>query len=191
MILKMLGDTDQKIEKKVTEKVQEIFGEERERESRKLNVILYNVPESRAKGEEAKKEDERLIEGILEEIGAEDSGHSVISDIAEAARLGIQRDEPSRPRPIKLVLKNTDSKNKILRKAKNLRDSTQFQKVGISRDKTMQERTEEKALLEERYNRKKTGEDVIIYKGKVVPRSSVGKPANKEDSGADCPSSSQ
>ena len=84
-------------------------------------------------------------------------------------RLGRHREgDRKRPRPIKVVFDEPSSRTAILRKAWRLKDSTQYRKVGISADKTQRERQEEQALRKELLERRRKGEDVCIFKGRVV-----------------------
>ena len=54
-------------------------------------------------------------------------------------------------------------------KARDLKKA-QFNQVYIVKDLILKEREQNKVLITERDTRKKQGEDVIIFRGKVLPR---------------------
>ena len=87
--------------------------------------------------------------------------------------MSLKPEDSQKCRPVKVVLKDTDTKMRILRKARNLRKSDKFKKVGISADKTLKERQADKVLVDERNRRREEGEDVVIYRGKVVTKQSL------------------
>ena len=166
-ILRFLEKQDEKIDGKIAEKVKESMEELKEKEDRKNNLILYNIKECPRDGDEESQHDKKVVEQVFHEIGADLVGRKFQESVIETKRLGVKN--KGRNRPIKVVLKDSLEKGKVLKKAKNLKNSKDLNKVGISTDKTLKEREMDKKLLAELRDRKGRGEDVLIVKGKIVP----------------------
>jgi hypothetical protein len=81
---------------------------------------------------------------------------------------GIGNDE-IRPRPLKVVLDDEHSKNELLERARYLK-TTKFRNVYIVPDMTTKEREQRRMLVKERDARKAQGQDMVIYRGKLVTR---------------------
>ena len=170
MILQLVKQNNDLIEKRVREEVREVMGEEKEREWRRKNVIIFNLPEAREKGASEKVEDERQVNNVMKEIGVDVGEY-------ETTRLGAPDDKRSKPRPLKMTCKIAEKRDEILRKARNLKNSEEYKKmkVGISADKTLAERNKDKALFDERKRRTEEGEDVVIYRGQVMTKDEAAK----------------
>lgn len=171
MILNLLVKSEDKMEETVQKHVRETYEEDRDREARRNNLIMYNLKESRGTGEEAEKEDNLKVFNVIHDIDSNLAFADVEANVVEIVRLGKKQDK--KVRPVKVVLKSNDMKARILRKAKNLKKSESFSTVGVSADKTMMERNRDKLLVEERNKRRENNEDVVIYRGKVVLRESI------------------
>ena len=65
---------------------------------------------------------------------------------------------------------NAPARNRILKKAWRLRDSEEYNKVGLAADKTLKERNEERVLRKELARRRQGGEDVVIFQKRVVTK---------------------
>jgi len=76
----------------------------------------------------------------------------------------------TKPRPIKLSLPDEKTKFKVLGKSKVLRNYQAQQNIGIKPDLTRQQQLEDKELREQLKKRKDEGEDVMIYKNKIILR---------------------
>lgn len=68
-----------------------------------------------------------------------------------------------------MVLSDEVSKNEFLQKARNLMKTVNHS-IFIVQDQSQKERAERRVLIAERDSRKRNGEDVVIWKGKIVPR---------------------
>ena len=138
-------------------------------ENRKNNIILYNVDESKKKGQECEKEDEVLVKEILNFVNPVlDSAPINI----EIKRLGRPRDltkQDTKPRPVKVSFDNVGIPLNLLRKAYRLKDF-RLKKIGLSADKTKAQREAEKATRDEYRRRKANNEDVCMYRGKVLTK---------------------
>jgi len=63
----------------------------------------------------------------------------------------------------------------LLMRAKSLKTSYDFRTVYIGRDLTLQQQREERILREELERRRRSGQNVVIYRGKICDKSEIGK----------------
>lgn len=170
LILELLKKSDEKMVETVKQQVRETYEEDKDREARKMNLIMYNVKESKQDGEMGENEDKLIAFNVFHDVDSNLKPAQLEESVVEVVRLGKKSEKPSKPRPMKIVFKNMDMKQRIQRKAKNLKKSESYNTVGISADKTRQEREQDKVLVAERNKRRDDGEDVVIFRGKVVNR---------------------
>ena len=119
--------------------------EYRERELRKMNVIMHRIKEPGDDikwAEDRRRHDMDECEKIFDELEMEEDEKA---DIKFCRRIGEKGQDP---RPMVVVLRTETTKNKILERAKNLRESS-YKEVGIVPDLTVQQRREEQQLSEE------------------------------------------
>jgi hypothetical protein len=164
----ILGMLQSQKEARIEKKVEEVLHDHRDREERGNNIVIFNVEESQGADQEAqKRSDCNEIKHILDTV----IPGLATDKVEKVMRLGKKPDSKnnSKPRPIKVVLKDQETRNSVLRKAWRLKDHNSLKKVGIAADKTVKERNEEKACREE-YRTRKAQEDVVIFKGKVVTK---------------------
>ena len=149
------------------QQVVENIDEYLEREKRKLNLIIHNLPESASSDPAARSHhEEENFKKILK-----DEFRLTGVQVEKYVRLGRPNVERPRPRLLLVVLKDFQSKREILRKAKDLRDSTTWGNIYISPDLTPKERELNKSLRMELRERKQNGEtDIIIRRGQIVSR---------------------
>ena len=116
--------------------------EERKRESRAHNIIIYRVPESDIR-DESVKEDKAFCLELFNTVLCIDTQETEFTMF----RLG-KREQSSRPLLIKF--RERSLKNRIMENLFRLRNSdTKFRNISISHDLTINERAELKVLLEE------------------------------------------
>ena len=116
--------------------------EEREKETRAHNIIIYRVPESDSR-EERIKEDKTFCLELFNRVLCIDTQESDFT----LFRLG-KREQTSRPLMVKFREKTL--KNRIMENLFRLRDSdSMFKNISISHDLTINERSELKVLIEE------------------------------------------
>lgn len=149
----------------VSEIVAEQIYECKERELRKANVIIHNMPESKKdKAEERQGDDINFTKSIANELSIKDI------QITSAIRIGKKGDKP---RLTKIVMSSVTQKRDLMKKAPDLRKSENdlMKKIFITPDQTQKAREESKKLRDELFRRKDAGEpDLIIQKGKIVKR---------------------
>ena len=173
-ILKKNAKTDDSIKMHVTEAIDI----QREREERKFNLILYNVPESDSKTGEAQAELEDLqnAKNVFNYVSPS-FDHSGLKSVVRCGRkreANAQYPNP-RPRPIKVTLKDPSHVLIIRKNARKLKDNDGLKHVGISEDKTFKEREEDRKLRATLIKRRNDGEDVVIYNKNVILRSEIAK----------------
>lgn len=116
-----LHDVHNQTDLSVDYKIEQAIYDFREREKRKTNVIIYNLPESKAEDGETKKTQE------AESIKKVCDSAQVQFDIEHYIRLGEKKVGPNaRPRPLKVVLQNDADKQKLIRNGMKLKVSDEL-----------------------------------------------------------------
>jgi len=132
--------------------------EEREKESRVHNIIIYRVAEVENRDERVKEDKTFCLELFNSVLGVEAHDGDFIS-----FRLG-KRDQNNRPLMVKF--KERTLKNRIMENMFRLKDSEQkFKNISVTHDLTLNERGELKTLLEEA--KKKQSEETGEYLWRV------------------------
>ncbi|KAK2144592.1 hypothetical protein LSH36_745g02063 [Paralvinella palmiformis] len=109
----------------IEEKVNEGISAYREREARKINVIIH-MPESKKE-----TDDEEYVLGLAKQIHADNI------EIKNIIRLGKKTDDP---RPTKVILQTLTQKRTLLQNAKTLKESEKDNLVYIIPDLSAQRR---------------------------------------------------
>ena len=129
------------------------------RSFRRNNLIIRGVEEKDDGAlEERRLHDEATVQDVFLDIGITDA------EPVECRRIGKKRNGP---RMLKVKLGDVEEKMTILRKSKNLRNSSKYKDVYINPDLTPLQQDQEKKLRSELKERKQRGEDVILYRGRV------------------------
>jgi len=141
--------------------------EERDRESRVNNIIIYKVPESKSSSiSDRIQEDKMFCEGLLRDgikVGYEEN------DIAKIIRLG--KYENGKVRPLLLELNNRMIKNLIMENVVKLREASEIYKgISITHDMTKTERQLCKQLVKEaREKQEIDGQGEWVYRVRGPP----------------------
>ena len=152
-----------RLESSIESKVQEAIEDYREREARKCNVIIHNIPESNKNdSKERRHEDIQVINEMLEEgLNVDDA------TLQSVVRLGKRVEGKSRL--LKVEVDSVKSKRNLLQNAKKLRRTETWKKVFITPDHTPKERQINKDLREEIKRRTEEGEEgLVIRRGKIT-----------------------
>ena len=156
----------------VRDEIDEGLHERNDIESRKMNLIVFGVPEQNSadgndwSNEEKIEADMKLTRDTLtRELG---TAMSPREGIVDARRLGLKSDRG--PRPLKLVFNNLNTKRHVLTNAKKLRDSTDpvAKCMFINPDLTKRQREKENVLRDEMWKQRELGKNIVIKKGKLV-----------------------
>ena len=151
------------LESSIEVKVQEAIEAYRDRESRKCNVIIHNIPESKKlEAKERREEDLQEVGSLLEE-GLELKDFQVQSIV----RLGKRMED--KHRLIKVTVESVKTKREILSKTKKLKNDVKWSRTFVTPDLTPTERNRSKLLREELKRRKAAGEEgLVIRRGLIV-----------------------
>jgi hypothetical protein len=138
--------------------------EEKDKQIRSNNIIIYRIPEGDEPREERTKMDKsfctELIADVLE-IDLHDG------DIVKMFRLGKKGDIP---RPFLVQLRERETKNKIMESLSKLRQADdKFKNISITHDMTKKERTECKLLVEEAKKKQDQDQGEWIYRVRGLP----------------------
>ena len=135
--------------------------ESREKERRKFNVVVQNLPESDAEsGEDRKAYDTMEVRCMLAAMRLKDI------DVKSVVRLG----KKSERRRSLMVTLDTE-RDQVLKREKFIRKYKCWQKVYIDPDRTPQEQEDFKELRAEFKRRKESGENIKMRDGKILPSS--------------------
>ena len=172
MILQILQN-DKRSEERVKIQVDEYMNkqnESQEREKIKNNIVLFNIPEATSTVEhECKREDMTKIKEVLNFVDKEAKADEIETE--NVFRLGRNKRSDGKPRPIKVILDNYEKKRLIMTQSKNLKNFEKFAKVGISNDRTFNERNNARILKGDLVKKKKEnpeGDFYIDYREGVI-----------------------
>ena len=163
------------IENKIQVQVSQSFDELKDREERKNKLIFFNISEStKTDKDEAATEDLQKIKEVLTHTNP-DLKEKTIKDLSieNLKRLGnipTNPTEASKPRPVRVTLPDVKTKFKILNKSSLLKTFRAQENIGIKPDLTKQQQKEDQELRKEVKRRKDEGEDVMIFRNKVIKR---------------------
>ncbi len=141
----------------------DVMEEMRDRERRRHNVIVAGLPEETdGSARERQTVDMTRIHNIFNGL--------IDVETAEITRIHrIGKTANGRPRLIRVVMTNENTKKALLYNAKKLRMS-EHRNIFINNDLTITQRKARKALHDELTRRRNAGEDIIIRHGQIVTR---------------------
>ena len=147
------------------EMVATIFRDEFEAEKRKSNLCVFGMPPSN---------DDRAAFVQLCSEKLEVPTSELEQHITEVRRVGSNASgTDDRPSPLIVKLSSLSTKGTILKNApklKTYRPTNSSLKVYIAHDLTRKQQVEAKRVRDEMLRRRSRGEDVTIYRGKIVTR---------------------
>ena len=147
--------------------INEELAEQRKIDLLKHNLVVSGIAEQEGTEQEIKNKDLRIVQDlIMRELGI-DAG------ILHADRCGTKKDDATRPRPIKIVIRSLPTRKDILWKATTLRQSTDEEikeNVYINPDLTTKQQMDAKNLRTELREMKtrNPGKTLKIKKGQIV-----------------------
>lgn len=141
-----------------------ILAEVENRERRKTNLIISGLPETEVgSADERKENDLSIVKSLFSKI--DNSKDKIVSAVFRIGKM-----TSSRPRLLKVVCSDAESKRSLLSKSKDLRNLHQYKNVYINPDLTPLQQAQNKKLREELKARRNLGEDVTIRHGKIVSK---------------------
>ena len=113
--------------------------QERERERRSANLIIYGISEEIDKDNNLQEHDKQFVSSFLETIGITLSPKQII-------RLGKPNDD--KRRPVKLVMNSSQDKDSIMSRLVNLNNADDiYRKLSVRDDYTIEEREQIKSWV--------------------------------------------
>jgi hypothetical protein len=136
-------------------------------EKKRTNIIFHGVEES----DDAAGDVEKVREILSKGLNLDCERH-----MGEMYRIGMKKED--KVRPIRLVVKTLEGKIEIIKRAKQLKDVSEFNKIYISPDLTRKQQLEDKELRDKLKSFRKddhTGARIIIKGGKIVMEKADGQ----------------
>ena len=146
---------------RIKDNYEDILDEFENRDRRKTNLIISGLPE---------REDMNADERKQLDLSTVNSLFSALDGFTNDVVSGMIN--PSRPRLLKVICVDTESKRRILSKSKDLRNMQQYKNIYVNPDLTPLQQAQNKQLREELHRRRSQGENVMIRRGKVVQKTS-------------------
>ena len=155
--------------KDISQAVSSCMFEEKEKQRRRLNLIVHNLAESSStEGQQRKLDDISKVTSILTNT------LQVPAKVINAVRLGKKVDTIDKARLLKITVETEKEKASILRNAFKLRNKElpeHLRKIFITPDMTPKEREEHKVLRAKLFEANKSGNNYKIKNGQIVRRS--------------------
>ena len=147
-----------------------VFEEIRERELKRDNIVLHQVPEPEASvtaGKDRKEKDMNTLMDILKDVNVK---VDPVKDIKFCHRAGEKPKDNSTVRPLIVGFKTTDKRNEVLTKSRNLKESANHSAVSIVPDLTKRQRKEEENLRAEaeKKNQEMDSTESLNYEWRLV-----------------------
>lgn len=151
----------------VLDETKKMAQEEKERESRVSNIIIYRAVESGSDREVARSLDKKFFlelfnEGLSVDVAEE--------DIRAYFRIGKPDSSNDKTRPLLIQFKERTTKNRIMESLSKLKNSSdKFKSLSITHDMTKSERLECKNLVEEAKKKQSEDQGEYIYRVRGAP----------------------
>lgn len=144
-----------------------IVSEITEREAKKRNLMVFNMPESRdATADGRRQDDEHFIRQLFASIGLD---QQVLQAPMKIDRLG--RKLEGKIRPVKIVFTSGSLVDTITRHAARLRDLQQYKGIILSRDRTPAQQAQYRSLRQQLHDRTAAGErDLKLVHVNGIPK---------------------
>ena len=137
-------------------------------------MIIQRLQETYADEKQQQEKDKEDVMKILELTNPEMKSKlgSMFTEKRRIKRLGnkIKADKLKKTRPIKVVLNDEEMKFDIFKGCKNLK-SSDFEHISIQNDLSLDEQEQNFKLRKEYKERKQAGEDICIFRNKIIPTS--------------------
>ena len=150
----------------------QVLDEMSDREERNCNLIIHNIPESKAANDDTKEYEDRGT--VLDLVNNElKQAHITEAHVSRLKRLGGGRghNRDNKPRLILIQLTSPQLKWDILRRASTLRKSEVWPNIYISPDLTPKQREAGKTLRTELRRRREEGEtNIYIHRNRIETR---------------------
>ncbi len=127
-------------------------------------MVVSGLPEkNEGDVDEHKRWDEAQVENLLQSLCQMN-----MDAITGLHRIG--KVDSAKPRLLKFICRDNESKRILLRKGKDLRRISEYKHVFVNPDLTPIQQEEAKRLRQDFRTRRERGEDVVISNGRIIPR---------------------
>ena len=168
---------ESKVSGKVHKEIHEAINERTDIDRRKLNLVVYNLPEASVTIEDSAWDSNERVQNDMEQICVTLQNEMEIdlkTKIINARRLGKKKKGESdkyTARPLKITFSDLQSKRDVLTKSTDLRksDNPVAKNLYINPDLTPAQRENDRKLREKMWElREKDKKNVIIQKGEII-----------------------
>lgn len=143
-----------------------MYVEIQDRIKRSKNIVISGISEHTGGSiEERHEKDLNHVNIILQTL------HADVSKTFTVNRIG--KIKPNSNRLIRVTLPSEEEASKVLRSAKSLKSHKEFGNVFMNPDRTLTQRLQFAELRRECRARRESGEDVVIFGGRVVVRDTL------------------
>jgi hypothetical protein len=138
-----------------------------DKEERDKNIILFKAEESRnEEPENRKKDDEEIVNGMLDALGLEDIDTKAIFRLG---RYDKDKHVDSKSRPLKVIFHTKEARDRVMRNVFKLRDApAKIKSLSIAHDLTLTEREELRKKIDEA-KEKSNSSDSFYWKVRGPP----------------------
>lgn len=155
---------DQEEAKKILEETKSHIQEEKDRDARKNNIIIYRVEENASSsGEDSASYDKQFVRDLFCEVLKMSDNEE---DIRKVIRLGKKGDKD---RPMLVQLRSVITKNQVMESLKMLKNADErFRRISVTHDMTKREREQCKEMVvqaKEKKNSDNSGEWKFVVRG--------------------------
>lgn len=170
-----LNNVDKQTELEEDYKIDQALYDFKEREMRKNNVIIFNLPEPKANDNE---EEKRLEES--ENIQKVCQSADVRFEVEEILRLGQKKTgQRAKPRPVKVIFKDEVLKRKLIRNQEEVQRNTELKDVTITPDYAIRQRNMNEQMKTEVAKRRQT-DPTFTFRKLKNELSNLTKPERNE-----------
>lgn len=148
---------------KIEEKLTSIYNECEDRKLRESNLIIAGIEEEKeGTVDERIVKDKDKVKKVLSFLSVEEGSFTNVIRIGKPTN--------GKPRLLRVKMRNVELKKRTLVSSKKLRTSESYRQVYINPDYTKNEQEIQKKLRENLKKLRANGEDVIIFRGKIIKR---------------------
>ena len=161
------------VQNNVQTQVREVLEEHKEKDEKINNLMIFNLPESdKEKDQDDQvKADSGSANDVLKFLDSE-----LDESCIQVSRLGRRREDGDvRPRPVKVFIPDSHSRQRILKKVRQLKNY-KLPKIGVFQDKTKKEIEDERKLRAELMEKRRSSDlEYTIFNKRVVLKSDIPK----------------
>ena len=171
-----MDNVERKLKGSVQKEISVAINEKADIERRKMNLVVFNLPEAECNKDtawdlpEQINKDIEIITDIIKNELKIDIGENAISDARRLGRKQSNDEEKPKCRPMKFIFSDLKKKREVLEAAKNLRTSENdiAKRLFINPDLTDAQREKDRELRKLMWERRGNGENVAIKKGEII-----------------------